>query len=298
MALEYSPEAKRVDLILLSKQRAAKRQKEKLAHEHGLQMATEKYIDALYYYDKYGSPACWMNVKDVNREMKKLKSVSAKLSALKENIRIRVLGFGWSHFAHPWSKNGIVYSPDELALHLKTIIKAEKKCTIPNRPPVSLPHRMNLPQLGTQTSDVKELDVVQEETSIDFDENARKVRLDRESKGHGDRYSELQPTTMPKIDNKFIGTRLDVCFKFLLDSGGEELSWCQGKVVDISNGNNMLYPNARSRCYKEGEAVEVLWDAIDGISDMYKSIQQLQKTKWNKQCEGAWRLDVNVNTES
>ena len=100
--------------------------KEKLAHEHGLQMATEKYIDALYYYDKYGSPACWMNVKDINREMKKLKSVSAKLSALKENIRIRVLGFGWSHFAHPWSKNGIVYSPEELALHLKTIIKAEK----------------------------------------------------------------------------------------------------------------------------------------------------------------------------
>ena len=93
-------------------------------------------------------------------------------------------------------------------------------------------------------------------------------------------------------------SKLDVCFKFLLDSGGEELSWCQGKVVDISNGNNMLYPNARSRCYKEGEAVEVLWDAIDGISDMYKSIQQLQKTKWNKQCEGAWRLDVNVNTES
>ena len=41
MALEYSPEAKRVDLILLSKQRAAKRQKEKLAHEHGLQVATE-----------------------------------------------------------------------------------------------------------------------------------------------------------------------------------------------------------------------------------------------------------------
>ena len=295
MALEYSPETKKVDQILLSKQRAAKRQKEKLAHEHGLQMASEKYIDALYYYDKYGSPACWMNVKDVDREIKKLKSVSAKLSALKENIRIRVIGFGWSNFAHPWSKNGIAYSPQELGVHLKSIIKAEKKCIIPNRPPTQLPQRKNLPQLGTQTSDVKELDALQQETSIDFDQNARKVRLDRESRGHGDRYSELQPTTMPEIVNNFIGTRLDVCFKFVLECGGEELSWCQGTVVDISNGNNMLYPNARSRCYKKGEAVEVLWDAIDGISDKYKSIQKLQKTKWNKQCEGAWRLDVNVN---
>ena len=43
----------------------------KMAHEHGLQMATEQYIDALYYYDKYGSPECWMNMKDVDRKIKK-----------------------------------------------------------------------------------------------------------------------------------------------------------------------------------------------------------------------------------
>ena len=40
-------ESQNLDKILLTKQRATKRQKEKLAHEHGMQMATEDYIDSL-----------------------------------------------------------------------------------------------------------------------------------------------------------------------------------------------------------------------------------------------------------
>ena len=139
MALECSPETKKLDKILLTKQRTAKRQKEKLAHEHGMTMATEKCIDSLYYYDKYGSHACWMNVKDVDKELEKHKSMSAQLWAVKENIRIRVLGFGWNDFAHPWSKNGIAYSPKELGQHLKLIIKAEKTHIIPKRPLAPLP---------------------------------------------------------------------------------------------------------------------------------------------------------------
>ena len=58
-------------------------------------MTAEKYIDALYYYDKYNYHACQMNVKDVDKELKNLKS-KAKKWALKENIRIIVIGFGWS----------------------------------------------------------------------------------------------------------------------------------------------------------------------------------------------------------
>ena len=51
---------------------------------------------------------------------------------------------------------------------------------------------------------------------------------------------------------------------------------------DIFKGSNILYPNARSKCYKEAEAVRILWDAINGISDQYESIQHLSKLKWNK----------------
>ena len=111
MALEYSPETRKRDQESLDNQRAVKREKEKLAHEHGMQKATEKYIDALYYYDKYNSHVCWMNVKDVDKEVKKLKSKAKQIWALKENIRIRVLGFGWSELAHPLFRNVVKYSP-------------------------------------------------------------------------------------------------------------------------------------------------------------------------------------------
>ena len=172
----------------------------------------------------------------------------------------------------------------------------EKKRTIPNKPPAMIPQRKQLSQLGELTSDVKLIDATHQEKSVQLDCNARIMRIDRESIGQGDRYEELQPTSIPKIDQRFIGTRLDVCFYFELDTGGKELRWCQGCVKDISNGSNMLYPNTRSKCYKEGEAVRILWDDINGISDAYASIQHLPKSKWNKQIEGAWRLDVELKS--
>ena len=105
----------------------------------------------------------------------------------------------------------------------------------------------------------------------------------------------MQPTSQPKIDHSFIGSRLDVCFEFELDEGGKELRWCQGIVTQVSDGSNMLYQNARSKCYKKGEAVMIVWDAIVGVSDKYESTQKLLKSKWNKQTMGAWRMDVDLN---
>ena len=57
----------------------------------------------------------------------------------------------------------------------------------------------------------------------------------------------------------------------------------------------MLYPNARSKCYKKGGAVNIVWDAITGVSDQYESIQQLLKSKWNMQTMGARRMDMDLN---
>ena len=78
MAMQYSPETRKRDQELLDNQRAVKREKEKLAHEYGMNKATEQYIDTLCYYDKCNYHACWMNAKDVVREVNKLKSKAKK----------------------------------------------------------------------------------------------------------------------------------------------------------------------------------------------------------------------------
>ena len=92
------------------------------------------------------------------------------------------------------------YSPQELGKHLKGIIRNEKKCTIPNEPPAMIPQRKQLSQLGKQKSDVKVIDAIHQEKSVQLDDNARMTRINRESIGQGERYEELQPTSIPKIE--------------------------------------------------------------------------------------------------
>ena len=52
-------------------------------------------------------------------------------------------------------------------------------------------------------------------------------------------YSVLQSVAVPKIDDSFIGKRVDVLFAFeILDSDAneQELRWCQGEVTKIITG--------------------------------------------------------------
>jgi hypothetical protein len=89
----------------------ARRLKEEIIQEKRLQRSMEENIDAQYYHRMWNSPACWKNdPKVVSRELKKLKSESAKYNAVKENIMIRVKGFGWEWCKHAWSKDGRKYT--------------------------------------------------------------------------------------------------------------------------------------------------------------------------------------------
>ena len=108
----------------LDRQAKARRIKQELIKENGLEKATEEYIDALYYYQIYFSTACWKNDPKIvaSTELKKLTLETMKYSALKENIMIQVKGLSWEWCHHAWSKDGKYYV-QELARHLRWIIK-------------------------------------------------------------------------------------------------------------------------------------------------------------------------------
>jgi hypothetical protein len=81
------------DLALQAK---ARREKEEMIKAKNMEKATEELIEAMYYYTMYSSAACWKdNVRIANSELKKITSKTARYDALKENIMIRVKGFGW-----------------------------------------------------------------------------------------------------------------------------------------------------------------------------------------------------------
>ena len=78
--------------------------------------AKEDLIEASYYWDMFHSEVCWKgNLSIVSKMLGQLKSVSAQTEALKENIRMRVIGLG---FTITWSSKGVKRSVSELAGHL------------------------------------------------------------------------------------------------------------------------------------------------------------------------------------
>ena len=131
--------------------------KDELAREKNLENATEEYIEAMYLISMYDSDACLKDdPKNVRKLLKKLKSKKAKLDALKTNILIRVKGFGWEWCHHAWSKNGRVYTINELAKHVEMIIREEKnrKLKIPNKPKPNVPKRKKTGFLETPVDKV------------------------------------------------------------------------------------------------------------------------------------------------
>ena len=62
-----------------------------------------------------------------------------------------------------------------------------------------------------------------------------------------------------------------------------------GKVRRVSDSNCLVGANARTNCFKEGEAAEVLWDAVPEVNcPAGKSIAEFKPNLWNKDKLGAW----------
>ena len=143
MAREDAKTTRIYDQVAITQQRKERQRKLEILKEKGMAKSSENFIDALYYHEMYGSAACWMSSRAVDNELKKIKSKSAKLEALKENIRIRTIGLGWKDLAITWSSNGSERTPVELTKHLKMIIKEEKKRNIPSRPTINVQQKEN-----------------------------------------------------------------------------------------------------------------------------------------------------------
>ena len=118
------------------------------------------YSNALPYIEMYHSPAGWKRKSSALAEFSKLTSKSAKIEAAKEQIRIRILGFGWNDLHYAWSKNGIDRSPEELLTYLTNVlIPQQSERGIPEKPKITLPSREdNKPRLGTITRDISVLE--------------------------------------------------------------------------------------------------------------------------------------------
>jgi hypothetical protein len=122
-----------------------------------------------------------------------------------------------------------------------------------------------------------------------FEQTAEKACRERESKGEGSMYSQLQPFSRPEL-TELIGKRIDVLCSFDIDirKGMKGLRWCQGEVLEIVEG-------ARD------PTVKVKWDAqsdAHGYEEETITNQRLLPSRWRKDRENGWRMDVAIDIES
>ena len=157
MAINEAPTVRRNKAIAIEKQQ---QHKQDLLKRMKLLKAESLYINALAYIEVFHSPAGLKTKIDALQEFSKLKSITVKLDAVKEQIKICVLGFGWTDLHVAWSLNGNHQLPEYLLNYLTDkLIPAQSTRGVPETPKITLPSReKKIPKLGTRTTDIAVLD--------------------------------------------------------------------------------------------------------------------------------------------
>lgn len=278
LALKIAPAVRKSEKTSLNIQREAKRHKQDQLRKKKIVAAQLEYAKALTYVDMFYSDACWRSKSHAKRAFDDLSSYAAKLNAVKEQIRIRVIGFGWNDLHHPWSKNGVHYSPDALFKHLiENIIPQQINRGVPDAPTLEVPSRRHTCKLGTQTADVDDLDTRYEAEKESIIAEAVKMRDDLETQGKTDRYEKLQPPR-PDVDENLVGLEIEQLWTMIEEDGNKFLQWCQGLVVAVKT-NNRVHIQWNESCLRVG--------------DLAITEEKLLKSKYNKHVEQGWRMSIN-----
>ncbi len=186
VAIEDAPVTISINRDDLDKQQEVKRKKEEMIKKKSLEKAKKGLAKASYYWEMYHSDVCWKGKHSiVHKMLGRLKSKSAKLEALKENIRMRVVALGWKLFATTWSYKGAKRLVEELATHLRMIVREEKKLTPKKDLALEMPKRLELPILGTATQQLMESDATARIDEEQFRKEADKLQKQREARGKG-----------------------------------------------------------------------------------------------------------------
>jgi hypothetical protein len=262
----------------LNKQKESRQQKEEIARRKKIATCREEYIVAIELWEQYHSPWCWKTVEYAQLVYGQLKSETARLNAVKEQILIGYLGLGWERAHNPWSKSRVTFSSKQLLKHLiETVIPMANELPIPVEPPIKFPSPPESQLLGTES----ELSFVyaagNDDEMGEFWTSAHAEWDKLEQEGKTDRLSAKQSTIMPIVDDSFIGYNIEMLFQYDEQDGTSYVNWCHGIVESVCN--------AKTNC------VYVKWSQGNlnpGVQSVTK--EKLLSSKWNpgKATKGAW----------
>ena len=263
----------------LERQSEIRREKAELALSKKLEDKGDGYIENLYLNEMYDHPVCWRTVEEAVLQYNQLGSKAAQLRCVKRQLLIRYLGLGWNEAYHPWSEDGVEFSPEYLFKFLcDIVIPLSQTKEVPDRPPIELPAPPEIRQLGTVTND--SLALTREGKYKEFESKWTEEREKREDKGIGDRWMMYQRDTQPTINSSLEGFKIEMLF----DCGDEGLDWFHGEVKSVVS--------------EKSRVVKIKWDtACLAVGDANCTQHKLFKQKWNPATpgNGAWRQYIQSN---
>ena len=228
---------RREEKVQLNNQHEAKHEKKQILRQKKMLACQKEYGIKLTYIEMANSLAFWKTKTIAKREFKNLASQTARLNAVKEQIRICITGFGWQDLHHPWSKEGHTYTANELLQYLTDkLIPEQTHRGIPTSPTMNMPSRKVTPQLGKTTADEAEFDERYENEKQKAVEEAIKLRDQLEDEGIIDRHERLQPTR-PEVNEDLIGAEIEILYSYDELDGSTTKMWCQGEVVAVQTRN-------------------------------------------------------------
>ena len=297
VALKLAPAVRKSNSDKQERFEKKKRARDKIVMEEGRAKMTDLMIDRLIYRRMWDSERAWKTVAEVKKGLKAIQFKKDKMEALQDNIQIHYLGMGREEAQTYWSKGGTSLSLAQLTARLIEILKMYKGKSVPDEPETTMPRRKQQPVIGTLISKVKQLDIENTRKVEDFNMDCRKEWKKRTESGEAKTVQNLQKKGEHMLDPSWVGTRVEYLAYYDIDEAGEErgLRPVGGKILEVSDGT-WLISGRRTVCYKKNEAASVLWDAVEEANcKQCRSIGEFRAKKFNKDCEGGWRKEVEVD---
>jgi hypothetical protein len=314
--VEYSRKAalgaRKAGQEALKEQEAEKLSRREEAIQTLLTKTVERYAHAKELYTAWAAPngsraRTKAAVKKALLDSKgRDKPEAQKLEYLRNQIEMRVLGLGWAQYATRWSsaadeRIGTVAHLHELLDEIideevgRARFTAGTEKGLPTEASPPQERWSEGPQLGTLDLDAG---YVRSQSLFDRAQLERRAQQEMERRvaaGIADNVEILQPEDAPAFDQRLVGKRLEVLWRYFdKNTNAPHYIWCTGTVKRIADG---LSDKRSSQARKVLPGGAVLW-AWDADPDFEEAAGEqwliLLPNKWNPRTHKqvySWRYD-------